>query len=293
MNQLHSIVDGLLGIADLPDMLNSIQHTIEKCVRAEFRRSKHTHLVWDREDIQGPVSNDGRHLMATKPINAVTSQDAWYDQFWRRKRVVTRRTGRDYSSWFGISAWFGVVRVQERTVKTYEKEENGEPTNLRETLEMDIFFTPASWLRDKRFAATALRWIDCRLQRPSLAINLQCVNVISDDSPIWEAVYSCNLREIRRLFDRGLASPADRNTSGYTLLHWLMEVLIPHLDPSRCLYCVLMFAKFYSIDLVMKASTRTISCQYVVISWISGYILLQRVQAIDCGRSCTVTQKFG
>ncbi|KAF8543721.1 hypothetical protein BDD12DRAFT_173974 [Trichophaea hybrida] len=179
----------------------SIGPTIQHYVGAELRdMSTSSYFV---DNTQGLVNNNSRDIVCS-----------WYEQSWTKRNVATRMTGR---SWFGL---FGVVRIQERTIKTYDEEENGELLNLRETLEMDVTFTPAPWLS---FAAVFLRCFEFRLQGRSLSVGLQCVNVIPGDSPIWQAVDRCDLPKIRRLFALGLASPSDRDDNGYTLLHWLME----------------------------------------------------------------------
>ncbi|KAF8251520.1 hypothetical protein K440DRAFT_658625 [Wilcoxina mikolae CBS 423.85] len=217
--EMQQVTNGLCRIADLPDidLHNLVSPIIQQYLRTALCGAPY--FVGDKGDGRGLVSDDvdSRHWMTTKPEYAVISQDTvspWYEQSWTKRNVATRTTGR---SWSGP---FGVIRTQERIIKTYDEEENGERLNLRETLDMDITFTPAPWLS---FAAAFLRCFDFRLQGRSISVGLQCINVIPGDSPIWQAVDRCDLSTIRRLFDRGLASPFDRNDNGYTLLHWLME----------------------------------------------------------------------
>jgi hypothetical protein len=122
------------------------------------------------------------------------------------------------------SAWFGIVSTHMKRTTTNEEEADGQQLNYREVRDLEIVFTLAPFIRNRQLAATVLQWLNFKFQRPEFIIDLQCINVISEDEPIWSALRDCNLLETRRLFDQRQACPKDKDGEGYTLMHRLLIV---------------------------------------------------------------------
>jgi len=104
------------------------------------------------------------------------------------------------------------------------EEADGQQLNHREVRDLEIVFMPTPFIRNRQLAATALHWLNFKFQRLEFIIDLQCINVISEDEPIGSALRDCNLLEIRRLFDQRQASPQDRDGEEYSLMHRLLVV---------------------------------------------------------------------
>jgi hypothetical protein len=216
-NSIQQGLNELFCQSDVPLLGSMIQPTVEECIREEYQRNGYGSSSSVDRGIAQEISENNRHLRV--PANPHSFFLSWGssslgdDQPWAVKRRMVASPRHKYSAWFGI-----VSTHMKRTI-TNEEEADGQQLNHREVRDLEIVFTPAPFIRNRQLAATALQWLNFKFQRPEFIIDLQCINVISEDEPIWSALRDCNLLEIRRLFDQRRASPQDRDGEEYTLMH--------------------------------------------------------------------------
>lgn len=159
-------------------------------------------------------SNDsrGRLRQPTSTTAATTSSLACYDRSQPaspRKHYTKKSTWGDYKMY---SLIVGTVHYITRIVRRQSYDDVSESSTWHE-LETTFRFIPAPWLTRLSFEFVSTKTFDARSH------NLRTFRTVPLNALIFEFCQKGNVAGIRSLFQRGLASPFDRDVVGWTPLH--------------------------------------------------------------------------
>lgn len=226
-NAARKLVDDALS--KRPRLLRELDGAVERTISHHLQGQ----LLQNETNKRGDHSSNGQknQILQNSGCSRVDLDAKWQATL---KQVESDHTG---SSWVKDSAvetrkilmrntFFGTIMTSIETVSYYRQlPSNPEdlPVEKKSVSQTTVMFLPAAWLLSKGavLKINTLRLLGRASCQQNPQLSLSTVNIIEEDSEIFQACMRRDLVSIRTLFDEGRASPYDVDEDGRNLLGYL------------------------------------------------------------------------
>lgn len=204
-----------------PFIRNALKHSIteiahealqDPAMRRELSRIVTTPQETASAHLKSTSSNDSHDYLDRPACNPAANIVECYNnsQSTSPRRRCIKRSVCTYSKHY--KSIFGNVHYVTKVIHRSSYEDEVENSSWHE-LESTLTVVPAPWLMRFGFEVVSTKMFDTRSH------GLRTFRTVPEDALIFEFCREGNVAGVRSLFQRGLASPFDRDEIGWTTLH--------------------------------------------------------------------------